>query len=133
MTMTTMILQRIKDVLFQELSFRVIAYIAVAFGALLVLGAAWDQYRGITLEPHMRGYIHDRVSRDADPERFRGAMEAHWFIAFGILGAGVILRSIIRGVDRSDPLSSEFSGNKALDEWGEALKEEEERQRHKTP
>ena len=42
-------------------------------------------------------------------------------------GAGVILLLILRGEDRVDPMSPDYAGNKDLDEWGEALKKEEER------
>ena len=118
--------------LFEGWSFGAIAYLPIALGALLVLGAAWDQFRGVTHEPGFRRYIHQRVSRTADRERFRRAMEGNWFIAVGVLGAGVLLRLIVRRAERSDPMSPEYSGNKALDEWGEALKKEEERQRRKT-
>lgn len=108
------------------------AYLPIALGALLTLRSAWDQYRGVTHEPNFwRGLkTHARVTRAAQPERFRSAMKGHWYFACATLGFGVILQSVIRGLDRNDPMSPEFAGNKALDEWGEALRKEEERQRH---
>jgi hypothetical protein len=47
--------------------------------------------------------------------------------------AGIIAYMIDRGQERADPLSPDFAGNKALDEWGDDMKKEEEQRKHPKP
>jgi hypothetical protein len=47
--------------------------------------------------------------------------------------AGGILYLIDKGQAKSDPMSPEYAGNKALDDWGDAMKKEEEQRRHPEP
>ena len=49
-------------------------------------------------------------------------MTYHWFYASMILTVGFILSRIVKGQDKCDPLSPTYAGNKALDDWGAAMK-----------
>ncbi len=50
-----------------------------------------------------------------------------------VLIAGIIAYTIDRGQEKADPFSPDFAGNKALDEWSDAMKKEEEQRKHPKP
>jgi hypothetical protein len=114
---------------------RIVRYILMAFGIILLASAGYDEFRGSTHEPSSKynGYSHDIITKENNPEQFRNAMKYRWFYASMLLMAGVIAYMIDKGYEKSDPLSPEYAGNKALDDWGDAMQKEEERRKHPKP
>ena len=118
-----MLFGRIKELFCEELSavavMMVVAYFFMILGILALLSATYQEYRGVTREPAlsgsgMRSFIHTagRVTRDANPDAFRGAMQFHWLYAVLMLFAGFILRSIVAAQDRCDPLAPDSDREK---------------------
>ena len=114
---------------------RIVSYFFMVVGMLLLASAGYDEYRGTTHAPSGRysGYTHYSISKQGRPEEFHNAMIVHLSRSLLLLLAGIVLFMIDRGQERADPLSPDFAGNKALDEWGDAMKKEEERRRHPKP
>ncbi|MES1180342.1 MAG: hypothetical protein ABUL66_00610 [Verrucomicrobiota bacterium] len=114
---------------------RIFAYSMIIVGLLLFVEAGCDEYRGKTAAPSNSsvGALPGTVTKAGHPEEFRNAMKYHWFFTYMIVMAGVITYLIDKGEEKSDPLSPEYAGNKALDDWGEAMKKEEERRKPKKP
>lgn len=111
---------------------RCAAYTLIIFGLLLIGHSGYDEFRGVTRWGG-RGYIHEQVIKKAKPEIFRIAMNYNWLFASMVFSFGAGMYLVDRRQAKSDPLSPDFAGNKALDDWSEALKKEEERRRIKTP
>ena len=111
----------------------------MAIGVLLLASGSYDEFRGVTRAPSMRGlgrysgigHPHEIIRRKAKPEDFHNAMVCHWFRASVVLFAGFILFRIDKRQESLDPLSPAFGGTKALDELDEEMRNEEEA--HKTP
>ena len=88
--------------------------------------ASYDEYRGVTHIQASRS-LPETITKSSQPDSFRGAMAYHWYYAFAVLIAGIVVYLIDRGQEKADPLSPDFAGNKALDDWGDAMKQEEEK------
>lgn len=106
---------------------RIFSYILVAVGILMLATAGYGEYCGITRSPSGARYT---IIKQSDPELFRNAMTYHWFYASMVVVAGVIAYAIDRGQEKTDPLSPDFAGNKELDDWSDAMKQEEEQRKH---
>jgi hypothetical protein len=91
--------------------------------------AGYDEYRGITNIRAGRG-PSEVVTKRNNLEQFHNAMTYHWAYALVILIAGIITYAFEAGLEKSDPFSPDFSGNKALDDWSDDMKKEEERRKH---
>jgi hypothetical protein len=110
---------------------RLLSYILMAFGVFMLASAGYDEIRGSTREPSSKynGYTHNIITRENNSETFHNAMKYHWFYASMLIIAGVIAYLVDKGQEKSDPFSSEYAGNKALDDWGDKMKEEEARRK----
>lgn len=115
---------------------RVLSYILILGGLLLLAKAGFDQVRKVTSGPILVGIRSptivvpfERVEKNTNPTAFHDAMVIHWLIAAVTFVAGVILAVMIKGQERLDPLSPEFRAPEGLDEVEDALKEKEERQK----
>jgi hypothetical protein len=88
---------------------RIIVYILIAIGVLSFASAGYDEFRGRTRSPSSRytGYSSHTITRQADPDQFRNAMNYHWFFAGMLTIAGVIALAIDRGGDKCDPMSED--------------------------
>jgi len=112
---------------------RIISYILLGFGILLLGRAGYDEFRGSTRTPTSKySPISETVTMDSHPEVFRNAMTYHWFYAFMLLGAGGIAYLIDKGQDRVDPMSPDKDENiddkLRKDEMDEKMKKKEEQQ-----
>jgi hypothetical protein len=104
---------------------RIFSYLLVLIGILMFAHAGYDEYQGVTTIQAPRS-LPEVVTKASRPEDFRGAMAYHWYYAFAVLIAGIIVYMIDRGLERADPMSPDFAGNKALDDWSDALNKQEE-------
>ena len=111
---------------------RIFSYLLVLIGILMFASAGYDEYRGITSIQAPRS-LPEVVTKASKPDDFRGAMAYHWYYAFAVLIAGIVVYMIDRGLEKADPMSPEFAGNKALDDWSDAMKKEEEQRKHPEP
>lgn len=80
---------------------RIVAYFFLIYSLLLFVSAGYDQYRGVTYGPTR---LHERITRNHDPENFRRALTCHWFFGFLMLGTGLVAFFIDKGYDKVDPL-----------------------------
>ena len=115
---------------------RIISYMLIGFGILLFASAGYDEFRGITRSPsYSRSSISYSytITRQTEPEQFHNAMTYHWFYATIVVIAGIIAYFVDRGQEKSDPMSPDYAGNQALDDWSDAMKKEEERRKHPEP
>jgi hypothetical protein len=94
--------------------------------------AGYDEYRGITHIQAPRS-LPEIVIKTSNPEEFHNAMTYHWSYALIVLSAGIITYSVGASFEKSDPFSPDFAGNKALDDWTDAMKKEEEQRKHPKP
>jgi hypothetical protein len=94
--------------------------------------AGYDEYRGVT-QIQVGRSLPEIITKTSSPEDFHNAMAYHWFYALMVLIAGIIAYTIDRGQEKADPFSPDFAGNKALDEWSDAMKKEEEQRKHPKP
>ena len=78
----------------------IISYILILLGICLLVGAGYDELRGVTHKPHalVGGRMYNRaylyripVHREQNPELFRQFMMGHWIWAIGIEGVGWVL------------------------------------------
>ena len=91
---------------------RIVAYILVTVGILLLASAAYDEFRGSTRAPTSRyNRISYTITKNGKPEEFHNAMTYHWFYASILLIAGFIAYMIDKGQDRVDPMSSDADEN----------------------
>ena len=100
--------------------------------AFLFANAAWDQHSGTTGSLFTPSRVSDRdVSvRTLDPERFRKEMGTEWIVTLVLALGGLGILGLFRSADRSDPFSSRYEGDGALDECKRSLDREWER-RHR--
>jgi hypothetical protein len=113
---------------------RIVSYILAVVGILLLSSAGYDEFRGSTRAPTGRySHSHYTITKKDKPEEFHNAMKYHWFYASVLLIAGFIAYMIDKGQERADPLSPDYAGNKALDDWSDAMKKEEELRKHPKP
>jgi hypothetical protein len=84
---------------------RIAAYIFLAFGIFLLASAGYDQFRGSTRVSSGRYTRHYTVTREASPEKFHDAMTYHWAFGALLLVGGVVIYSIDKRQEESDPLS----------------------------
>jgi hypothetical protein len=92
---------------------RELSYLIVFLGLLLLGWAGYESYRGVTTEPTVTfdgspTGESKRLTRKDDPERFHNAMKYHYLYGGMIVLAGVILHAIVKGQDRTDPLSTDL-------------------------
>jgi hypothetical protein len=59
-------------------------------------------------------------------ENFHNAVVCHSYYAFAPLMPGVFMLVAGKRMDKSDPMSPDFAGNQALDDWENAMKKTEE-------
>lgn len=111
---------------------RIFSCLLVLISILMFASAGYDEYWGITTIRVGRS-LPEVVRKTSEPESFRGAMAYHWYYAFAVLVTGIIAYMIDRGQEKADPMSPDFAGNKALDDWSDAMKKEEERRKHLKP
>ncbi len=111
---------------------RVVAYFFILIGLSYLVGAAYDEYRGIARDISPRSYQHDNpVSKDNDPKKFHEFIQAEW--AGGpiyILGGLFILWIIPRLLDTPEPFSPDLTEEAPSDELDEARAEEQRRRDH---
>ena len=92
---------------------RVLSYILAIVGLCMLASAGYQEYRGVTTKPVMMGrgslsFASGKIVRKSDPEGFHNAMIFHWVFGCLIVASALILHLIIRGQDRTDPLSPNF-------------------------
>ena len=112
---------------------RVFSSLIFLVGVLMFASAGYDEYRGSTRISAGRNSIPEVVAKTSKPEEFRNAMTYHWFYASMVLIAAIIAYMVEDGLEKSDPLSPDYAGNKALDDWNDAMKKEEEQRKHPKP
>jgi len=96
---------------------RISGYLMIVFSALQFLHAKYDEDRGVAAPLFVpTRYTRPVVIRGQNPAMFRALMNYEWACPWAFAGCGMILLSIVRASDRSDPFSPNFAGNKALDE-----------------
>jgi hypothetical protein len=109
---------------------RSIAGLLILWGLFLLGAAAYDEHRGIATLRDLRNLTNPRIAKRAeDPQKFRNLMTYQWFRGGAIFLGGVIIVRIGRRLDRLDPSSKHFAGNRAFDELDRVLDEEQERRR----
>ena len=111
---------------------RIFSYLLLLVSVVMFASAGYDENRGITSIRSGRS-LPEFITRTSNPEQFHNAMTYHWAYALVVLIAGIITYSIGVGLEKSDPFSPDFAGNKALDDWGDAMKKEEEQRKHPKP
>jgi hypothetical protein len=109
---------------------RIFSCVILLVSVLMFAKAGYDEYRGVTRISAGRNSISEVITRTSKPEQFHNAMTYHWFYASMILMAGIFAYMVENGLEKSDPLSPDYAGNKALDDWSDAMKEEEEQRKH---
>ncbi|HVU26539.1 MAG TPA: hypothetical protein VHG71_02245 [Verrucomicrobiae bacterium] len=111
---------------------RIFSYLLFLVSVLMFASAGYDEHRGVT---HIRvgRSLPEVITKTSNPEDFHNAMVYHWFYAFMVLVAGIVAYMIDRGLEKTDPFSPDFAGNKALDDWGDTMKKEEEQRKHPKP
>ena len=108
------------------------AHFLIVAGLLLFVLALNDEQRGIASVIPPRAYTGVRYTAKKvdDPTQFHNLMTYEWIRASLLLGAGIILLTMCRSADKTDPFSPRFAGKRELDELGEELnREKEKRQR----
>jgi hypothetical protein len=108
---------------------RIFSYLLLLVSVLMFASAGYDEYRGITHIQAPRS-LPEIFTKTSNPEQFHNAMTYHWAYASVVLIAGIIVFRIYRGLEKADPFSPDFAGNKALDDWSDAMKKEEEQRKH---
>lgn len=121
------------DSLAEPTFMRTFSYLLLLVGVLMFASTGYDEYRGVTRIKAGRSSVPEVVKKASRPEDFRNAMKVHWFYAFAVLIAGVIAYMVEDGLEKSDPLSPDYAGNKALDDWSDAMKKEEKQRKHPKP
>jgi hypothetical protein len=116
---------------------RIVSYIIIVAGLLLLAIAGYDEFRGSTRAPsggRYTGYSHYTITKQTKPEEFHNAMTYHWFYASMIVIAGVIAYVVDKGQDKVDPMSSDadekIDEELRKDELDEETKTEKERHKH---
>ncbi len=110
---------------------RVIAYILILLGLILIGDAAYDEHRGIaSATSPTRSAQYNIVARSKDPEQFRNLMTYQWVRGALLLLGGLIVIGICQRADRIDPFSPHFAGSDALDDLNRTLTEEERKRNH---
>lgn len=110
---------------------RVVYYLSIALGALLLLGAGRAEYTGATsTKGGSRHGPSFEVSRQSNPDLFRRETSRQWIQGAMWLGAGLIIRGIHRWANRIDPFSADYAGTESLDNLEQTLdKQLEDRNR----
>jgi hypothetical protein len=104
----------------------ILAYFLIVIGAFYFADIGYDEYRGVTESP---SDMPGAINKQGEPETFHNAIVCHGYYASAFLFLGILMLVIDRSIDKSDPDSPDFAGNKALDDWGKAMQDEEERRR----
>lgn len=104
----------------------ILAYFLIVVGILLFGSIGYDELRGVTSSPTD---TPGDISKQGEPENFHNAIVCHCYYAGAFLFLGILMLVIDKSVDKSDPESPDFAGNKALDDWARAMKEEEDRRK----
>jgi hypothetical protein len=122
---------------------RILSYILIAAGILLLASAGYDEFRGVTHAPSRyggrysivsRGWSHEILTKKGKPEDFHNAMVYHWFYASMLLCTGFILFMIDKGQDSVDPMSPDsdekIDDELRKDDLDEEMKKEKEQHEH---
>jgi hypothetical protein len=109
----------------------VLAYLLIIAGALQFASIGYDEYRGATQAPSDGSamILPGLIQKQSEPEIFHNAIVCHCYYASAFLFLGILMLVIGKRMDKSDPESPDFAGNKALDDWAKAMKEAEERRK----
>lgn len=114
---------------------RLVAYVLILIGTVLLGDAAYDEQRGIAeaASPDPTGtssmaHVPNVVRRDEDPKGFRNLMLYQWLRAPLFLLGGLFILCLCRRADSLDPFSADFAGNQALDELNRTLTKEQAKQ-----
>jgi ribonucleotide reductase beta subunit family protein with ferritin-like domain len=121
-------------------SVRILSYIVMVIGILMLVRFGYDEFRGITSAPSMTVmrrysyYPHDILNKKDKPEEFRNAMKYHWIMSSMIVIAGFILFAIDRKQEALDPMSADSDENiddeLRHDELDEQMRKEKEQHKH---
>lgn len=110
---------------------KILAYLLIVLGSIQLAIIGYDELRGVTSSPGdgsptvLPGDIH----KQSDPEGFHNAIVCHSYYALAPLFLGILMVVVEKRMDKSDPESPDFAGNKALDDWSRAMDAEEKRRR----
>jgi hypothetical protein len=109
----------------------ILAYFLIVLGVLQFASIGYDEYRGVTSSPSDGSptVLPATIHKQSEPENFHNAIVCHSYYAFAPLLLGVLMLVVDKRMDKSDPESPDFAGNKALDDWAKSMKEVEERQK----
>lgn len=109
----------------------ILAYFLIVIGALQFAAIGYDEYCGVTSAPSDGSptVLPGVIQKQSEPENFHNAIVCHSYYAFAPLFLGFLMLVVDKCMDKSDPESPDFAGNKALDDWGKAMQEEDERRR----
>ena len=113
---------------------RILSYIIIAAGIILLALAGYDEMRGSTHAPSMGSLSGiggatssgEIITRAGDPQDFHNAMTYHWFFASMLVGAGIIVALINKRQDAVDPMSAD--SDEKIDE---ELREDEQSEQTK--
>jgi hypothetical protein len=110
---------------------RAVGYGLILFGICLFVAAAYDEHWGVSsVTPPRREAGQIVVNKDEDLKHFRGVMIYQWTLGALLVCVGSSIVRFCRHSDCTNPFSSRFAGNAALDELNRVLTKEEER-RHR--
>jgi hypothetical protein len=110
---------------------RGVGYGLILFGMGLFAAAAYDAHRGVSsVTPPRREAGQIVVNKDEHPKHLHGVIIYQCALGALLACAGTIIVRFCRHSDCTDPFSSRFAGNAALDELNRVLTKEEERRHH---
>jgi hypothetical protein len=119
----------------KERFMRIISYLIMLAGILLLASAGYDEFRGSTRAPTSRyNPISYTITKTGNPEEFHNAMTYHWFFASMLVVAGVIAYMIDKGQEKSDPMAPDSDENiddeLRQDARDDEIKREKEKQKN---
>ena len=108
-----------------------LAYFLIVLGSIQLAIIGYDVFRGVTSSPSDESptVLPDIIHKQNDPENFHNAIVCHSYYALAPLFLGILMLVVDKRMDKSDPESPDFAGNKALGDWGKALDEEDARRK----
>jgi hypothetical protein len=111
----------------KSLAPRVVAWLLLAIGVLKIL-VAWEaEQKGLVYTRGGRRSLPKLVKRVDNPDEFRNLMTARCLEAMFWVAGGMTIRGFVRRQERLDPMSPSFQGQKALDDLGKWLDNENDK------
>jgi hypothetical protein len=109
----------------------ILAYFLIGLGVLQFASIGYDECRGVTSSPSdgSATVLPATIQKQSEPDQFHNAIVCHCYYAFTTLMFGILMLVVEKRMDKSDPTSPDFAGNKALDDWAIAMKKTEEIQK----